>query len=100
MSVLIESDRIVTAAADYVGDVFVDGKRITVIDESLDVDADRVLDASGKHVLPGAGPISPNRMVELLSINPAKLFGLYPRKGTIAPGSDADIVIFDPGSST
>jgi dihydropyrimidinase len=42
------------------------------------------------------GRFSLNRMVELLSTNPAKLFGLYPRKGTIAPGSDADVVVFDP----
>jgi dihydropyrimidinase len=44
----------------------------------------------------GAGRISLNRMVELLATSPAKLFGLYPRKGTIAVGSDADIVVFDP----
>src|SRR5215203_381554 len=42
------------------------------------------------------GRISINRFVELVATAPAKLFGLYPRKGTIAPGSDADIVVFDP----
>ncbi|HZG34837.1 MAG TPA: dihydropyrimidinase [Gaiellaceae bacterium] len=42
------------------------------------------------------GRISLNRMVELLCTNPARLFGLYPRKGTVAVGCDADLVIFDP----
>jgi dihydropyrimidinase len=42
------------------------------------------------------GHISLNRFVELVATAPAKLFGLWPRKGTIAPGSDADIVVFDP----
>ena len=47
---------------------------------------------------PAAGRISLNRWVELTSTSPAKIFGLFPQKGTIAPGSDADIVIFDPNA--
>src|SRR5882724_2083552 len=42
------------------------------------------------------GKISLNKYVEVACTNPAKIFGMFPRKGTIAPGSDADIVIFDP----
>lgn len=42
------------------------------------------------------GRISMNKFVELTSTNSAKIFGMFPKKGTIAPGSDADIVLFDP----
>jgi dihydropyrimidinase len=53
MSVLIKGGRVITAADDYVGDVFCEGERISLIGESLDVAADRVIDATGKYVLPG-----------------------------------------------
>src|SRR5215469_6527318 len=48
------------------------------------------------HFAVRGGRITLNRMVDLLATQPAKRFGLYPRKGTIAVGTDADLVIFDP----
>ena len=47
-----------------------------------------------------SGLLNLNRLVEIFSTAPAKLFGLFPRKGTIAVGSDADIVVFDPDAET
>ena len=46
------------------------------------------------------GRISVNRFVEIVATTPARMFGIYPQKGTVAVGSDADIVVFDPNAST
>jgi dihydropyrimidinase len=43
-----------------------------------------------------AGRLSPQQFVRVMASNPARLNGIFPRKGTIAPGSDADLLIFDP----
>jgi dihydropyrimidinase len=46
------------------------------------------------------GKLSVERWVETIATTPARMFGLYPRKGVIAPGSDADIVVYDPNGHT
>jgi dihydropyrimidinase len=46
-----------------------------------------------------AGEISLARWVEIASTTPARMFGLYPRKGVIAPGADADVVVYDPNAT-
>ncbi len=48
------------------------------------------------HAGVGSGRISLGRFVELTATNPARLFGIYPRKGSLTVGADADIVLFDP----
>ena len=44
------------------------------------------------------GVLTPQQMTQVLSEQPAKLYGMFPRKGVIAPGSDADIVVYDPAA--
>src|SRR5213596_2384547 len=63
MSVLIKGGRIITAADDYVGDVFIDNGTVTLLGESLDMSADKVIDAGGKYVIPGA--IDPHTHIEM-----------------------------------
>src|ERR671918_500057 len=63
MSVLITGGRIVTAADDYVGDVYIENGTVTSIGESLGVAADKTIDATGKLVIPGA--IDPHTHIEM-----------------------------------
>src|SRR5260221_11497780 len=53
MSVWIRIGRLVTAADDYVADLYIEDETITLIGESLDMQADKVIDATGKYLLPG-----------------------------------------------
>jgi dihydropyrimidinase len=63
MSVLIKGGRIVTAVDDYVADVLIEGETVAAVGSSLNGPADRVIDASGKYVIPGA--IDPHTHMEM-----------------------------------
>src|SRR6476469_6112222 len=63
MSVLIKNGRIITAADDYVADIFIDGETVSTIGKNLTIKADQTIDASGKLVIPGA--IDPHVHMEL-----------------------------------
>ena len=63
MSVLIKGGRIVTAVDDYVADVLIEGETIAAVGSSLNGSADRVIDATGKYVIPGA--IDPHTHMEM-----------------------------------
>ncbi len=63
MKTLIKNGRVVTAVDDYVADIFIDGETVTTIGKSLDMEADVVIDATGKLVIPGG--IDPHTHMEL-----------------------------------
>src|SRR5579862_7243654 len=63
MSVLIKNGRVVTAADNYVADVYIEDERVSQIGESLELSADRTIDATGKYVLPGA--VDPHTHLEM-----------------------------------
>ena len=63
MKTLIKNGRVVTAVDDYRADIFIDGETVTTIGKSLDIEADVVLDASGRLVIPGG--IDPHTHMEL-----------------------------------
>jgi dihydropyrimidinase len=88
-----------TRAIEYEGDwIAIPGKELgiddfTKIPNGLPGVGDR-LPIMWTHGV-GKGRLTPNQFVALTSTNPAKIFGLYPQKGALLPGSDADIVIWD-----
>ncbi len=114
--VLIQGGTVVTEG--WVGDatVVVRGGRVAAVLEaghSPAAGAQQVVDAHGMLVLPGVetripvvfselvarGQLSLRQLAAVTAANPARLNGLYPRKGTIAPGSDADLVVLDPSQT-
>src|SRR4029078_11927401 len=63
MKTLIKNGRIVTAVDDYTADILIDAETISIVGKTLDIEADKVIDASGKLVIPGG--IDPHKHMEL-----------------------------------
>src|SRR5438105_189335 len=100
MSVLIKGGRVVTAADDYVGDVYVEGERISLIGESLDVQADKTIDAEGKYVLPGC--VDPHTHLDMPFGGTVTIDDVQSGQTAAAFGGTTchvDFVIQPPGSS-
>ena len=91
--VLIKGGRIVTGVDDYGADILIRNRKIETIGRALGVELRLLLLFDGGVK---TGKISINRFVQLLSTALAKMFGLFPTKGAIAIGLDADLVLFDP----
>ena len=93
----LDSDVLQTLATDHVGWNMKQKKTGTTVDELLPgmSNLETVLPMLYSEGV-RKDRLSLNRFVEVSATNPAKLFGMYPRKGTIAVGSDADIAVFDP----
>jgi dihydropyrimidinase len=93
----LRTDNLQTVATDHCGWNLVQKKTGKTVDELLPgmSNLETLLPMLYSEGV-GQGRLSLNRFVEVISANPAKLFGLYPQKGTIAVGADADIVVLDP----
>ena len=63
MSILIKNGRVITATDDYTADIFIEGEKVSLIGNNLDVKADEVIDAKGKLVMPGG--IDPHVHLEM-----------------------------------
>jgi dihydropyrimidinase len=93
----LRNDNLQTVATDHVGFNLAQKKAGKTVDELLPGMSNLetmlpMLYSDGV----AKGRISLSKLVQVFSFNPARLFGLYPQKGTIAADSDADIVVFDP----
>src|SRR5438105_10182755 len=100
MSILIKGGRILTAADDYVADVYAEDETITLIGESLDVAADKVIDASGKYVLPGC--VDPHTHLDMPFGGTVTIDDVESGQTAAAFGgttTHADFVIQPPGST-